>query len=186
MRAIVQAPKQDGRGIVGQTAPARLLERAAGTVMRPPRAARPLAPGRSERAFPSFSKMPPCARGRKRVTCSGCLLRGRGGGRRRGPAAPRRRKAPGKKVRESRKKFLTAGQRTRNISPCASGGTESDGAPGGAPQNLENRILNSEEEKSQANDSCERKPGPSAHPQDGGRARAETKIGLQREAIPAS
>jgi len=53
-------------------------------------------------------------------------------------------------------------------------------------QNLENRILNSEEEKSQANDSCERKPGPSAHPQDGGRARAETKIGLQREAIPAS
>ena len=119
----------------------RLLERAAGTGMRPPRAARPLAPGRSERAFPSFSKMPPCARGRKRVTCSGCLLRGRGGGRRRGPAAPRRRKAPGKKVRESRKKFLTAGQRTRNISPCASGGTESAGAPGGAPQNLENRIL---------------------------------------------
>ena len=101
--------------------------------------------------------------------------RGRAAAGPRGPPAP---EGAGKKVRESRKKFLTAGQRTRNISPCASGGTESDGAPGGAPQNLENRILNSEEEKSQANDSCERKPGPSAHPQDGGRARAETKIGL--------
>ena len=183
MRAIIPAAKQDSRGIVDQAAPACLLERAAGTGCA---LLASHAHGRSERAFPIFSKMPPCARGRKRVTCSGCLLRGRGGGRRRGPAAPRRREAPGKKVRESRKKFLTAGQRTRNISPCASGGTESDGAPGGAPQNLENRILNSEEEKSQANDSCERKPGPSAHPQDGGRARAETKIGLQREAIPAS